>query len=89
METQKITEGREGKLKIGMFIWPLLAALGIIGHFRLAAFGCSSSERVKEVVQNKETWIESDHVGDWSPEKGLLFLTDVSATCVEAIFRVK
>ena len=33
---------------MGMFIWPLLAALGIIGHFRLAAFGRFSSERVKE-----------------------------------------
>ena len=33
--------------------------------------------------------IEKDHLGDWSPEKGLLFLTDVSTTCAEAIFRVK
>ena len=32
---------------MGIFIWPLLAALGVIGRFRLAAFGRSSSERVK------------------------------------------
>ena len=35
------------KLKMGLSIWLLLAALGIIGYFRLATFGRSSSERVK------------------------------------------
>ena len=35
---------------MGLLIWPLLAALGIIGHFRLAALGRSSSERVKEAI---------------------------------------
>ena len=37
-------------MKMGSFIWPLLAAPGKKGHFRLAAFGRSSSERVKEKI---------------------------------------
>ena len=40
-------------MKMGSFIWPLLAALGKKGHFRLAAFGRSSSERVKKKSTNK------------------------------------
>ena len=34
--------------------------------------------------------IEKDHLGDWSPEEDcMLFVTDVSTTCAEAIVRVK
>ena len=34
--------------------------------------------------------IENGHLSDWIPEKDcMLFATDVSAICAEAIFRVK
>ena len=35
-----------GKVKSKNMSWPLLDALGKLSHFRLAAFGRSSSERV-------------------------------------------
>ena len=38
---------------MGMFVWPLLGALGVICHFRLAAFGRSSSERVKSATGHR------------------------------------
>ena len=38
---------------LGRF-WPLLAALGTESHFRLAAFGRFSSERVKARIATRE-----------------------------------
>ena len=44
---------------MGLLIWPLLAALGIIGHFRLAALGRSSSERVNVFTANLNLKLET------------------------------
>ena len=50
-------------------------------------------ESLKIIIKKRQekNWVEKDHLGDWSPEKDcwpLLFATDVSKTCAEAIFRV-
>ena len=51
-KTNLDSQGHTRSLRWSLSAWLLLAALGITEHFRLAAFGCFGSERVKDSSWN-------------------------------------